>query len=44
VAVIPAIRIQLSLDVSAPVSTLLEDVRRLIDPVQHRLIRAHVTL
>jgi hypothetical protein len=37
-------RIQLSLFVPEPAASDLEAVRRLLDPVQARLIRAHVTL
>jgi 2'-5' RNA ligase len=38
------IRRQLSLYVPAPVAASLEAARRLFDPVQHRLIPAHVTV
>ena len=37
-------RIQLTLFVPAPAASALEAVRWLLDPVQARLIRAHVTL
>jgi hypothetical protein len=37
-------RIQLTLFVPDPAASDLEAVRRLVDPVQARLIRAHVTL
>jgi hypothetical protein len=38
------IRRQLSLYVPEPIATRLEAVRRVLDPVQHALIPAHVTL
>lgn len=38
------VRRQLTLFVPAPESLVLEAVRRQVDPVQHRLIAAHVTL
>lgn len=37
-------RLQLSLFVPEPVATILESVRRVLDPVQASLIPAHVTL
>jgi 2'-5' RNA ligase len=38
------IRFQLSLFVPPPISEDIEAVRRIVDPAQHRLIPAHVTL
>ncbi len=43
-AAAPPTRVQLSLYVPPPVAALLEAVRRRVDPVQARLIPAHVTL
>ena len=37
-------RIQLTLFVPPPNAELIESVRRLVDPIQHQLIPAHVTL
>ena len=37
-------RVQLTLFVPSPAAELVESVRRLVDPIQHRLIPAHVTL
>ena len=37
-------RLQLTLFVPESISGMIESVRRVVDPVQHRLIPAHVTL
>lgn len=39
-----SLREQLSLYVPPPIAAILEGVRRVVDPVQAALIRAHVTL